>query len=196
MKISCYNQKLFGNCFNQRECGKNVPEKEAFRLGPELQIGEQGMGKKKKQEKEKKRKEKDEKLLKDKAEKKAKAKRTDKEKGVPEALQETPKAALEMPEAMQMEKETRHGTQTDAAEIFRVLGDEVRMQILELLEDGELCAADLLKSLSIAQSTLSHHMKKLVEADVVRCRYHGKWSYYSINRETLRKAAACLGKWS
>lgn len=75
---------------------------------------------------------------------------------------------------------------------FRALGDGIRLQIIDLIADGELCGAELLQSLNIVQSTLSHHMKTLCESGVVRCRRHGKWSYYSVNREILAQAAAFL----
>ena len=83
-----------------------------------------------------------------------------------------------------------------SAEAFRALGDESRMQILELLKDREMCAGDLLKSLSIVQSTFSHHIKILVEAGIVRCRRQGKWSYYSIDKETLKRISTYIMKWS
>lgn len=82
---------------------------------------------------------------------------------------------------------------TAAALLFRAMGDDVRLQIVQLIrENGELCAADLLKSVSIVQSTLSHHMKILCESGVVACRRQGKWSYYSIDAQKLKEAAAYL----
>ena len=82
-----------------------------------------------------------------------------------------------------------------AALLFRAMGDDVRLQIVQLIRaSGELCAADLLKSVSIVQSTLSHHMKILCESGVVACRRQGKWSYYSIDAEKLEQAAAYLEK--
>lgn len=82
-----------------------------------------------------------------------------------------------------------------AAERFRALGDENRLRILALLEERELCAGDLLKSLSIVQSTLSHHMKILVESGLVTCRKQGKWSYYSINADLREELDDVLGQW-
>lgn len=70
------------------------------------------------------------------------------------------------------------------AERFRALGDENRLQILMLLEGRELCAGDILESLNIAQSTLSHHMKILTESGIVKCRRQGKWAYYSTDSKT------------
>jgi ArsR family transcriptional regulator len=53
--------------------------------------------------------------------------------------------------------------------------------ILEMLQSGEKCACVLLEKLEIVQSTLSHHMKILVESEVVSARKQGKWTYYSIS---------------
>jgi ArsR family transcriptional regulator len=76
--------------------------------------------------------------------------------------------------------------------IFRALGDEIRLQILEFLEEREMCAADILKLLPIVQSTLSHHMKILCEAQLVLCRREGRWSYYVLNKPIFQEAAAQL----
>jgi ArsR family transcriptional regulator len=82
------------------------------------------------------------------------------------------------------------------AEILRAFGDVNRLQILDLLQGGELCARDLLEAVDIVQSTLSHHMKILVDAGIVRCRKQGKWSYYSINHDTLALVSEYTMKWS
>ena len=83
-----------------------------------------------------------------------------------------------------------------AAERFRALGDENRLRILALLADRELCAGDILKSLSIVQSTLSHHMKILVESGLVTCRKQGKWSYYSVDPGLRGELDSLIGLWS
>lgn len=86
-------------------------------------------------------------------------------------------------------------SENEAALIFRALGDETRLRIVGMLEEHELCAADLLKSVSIVQSTLSHHMKILCDSGAVNCRREGRWSYYSINAEIMEKAADYLKKY-
>lgn len=73
----------------------------------------------------------------------------------------------------------------DAALICRALGDENRMQIVQMLTDGEKCACKLLEKFEITQPTLSHHMKILCECGLVEVRKEGKWSHYSLNCETL-----------
>lgn len=67
------------------------------------------------------------------------------------------------------------------AKIFKSFSDENRLVILQLLCGGEKCACKLQDALSIGQSTLSHHMKILCEAGVVKTRKEGKWTYYSID---------------
>ena len=67
-----------------------------------------------------------------------------------------------------------------AARIFKAIGDENRLRILSLLRSGERCACKLLEDMHISQSTLSHHMKLLCDAELVYGRKEGKWVYYSI----------------
>jgi len=70
---------------------------------------------------------------------------------------------------------------SENAKVFKAFCDENRLQILELLQSGEKCACVLLDRLNICQSTLSHHMKILIESNVVTPRKEGKWTYYSIS---------------
>lgn len=67
--------------------------------------------------------------------------------------------------------------------IFKCLSDSNRLNILNYLGEGELCACELLEYLNISQSTLSYHMKTMLECGLVKVRQVGKWSYYRINRE-------------
>lgn len=67
------------------------------------------------------------------------------------------------------------------AKILKAFCDEQRLAILELLQDGEKCACELLDKLDITQSTLSHHMKILCESGIVTGRKEGKWMHYSIS---------------
>ena len=80
------------------------------------------------------------------------------------------------------------------AKIFKAFCDENRLKILELLQTGEKCACVLLERLNIGQSTLSHHMKLLVQSGIVSSRNSGKWTYYSISLEGARTAATLLAQ--
>lgn len=73
----------------------------------------------------------------------------------------------------------------DVALICKALSDSNRLHIVIALLQGEMCACRLLEQFSITQPTLSHHMKVLCECGLIRVRKEGKWSYYSLNCETL-----------
>ena len=80
----------------------------------------------------------------------------------------------------------------DAAKICRALGDPNRLQIVQMLSGGEMCACRLLDHLEITQPTLSHHMKILCECGLVDTRRDGKWSHYSLNCGTLAGFKLCI----
>jgi ArsR family transcriptional regulator len=76
--------------------------------------------------------------------------------------------------------------------LFKAFCDETRLMVLELLQSGEKCACVLLEKVVVGQSTLSHHMKILVESGIVNARKEGKWMYYSISAEGSENAARLL----
>lgn len=78
------------------------------------------------------------------------------------------------------------------AKVFKAFCDVNRLQILEMLRDGEKCACNLLEELEIGQSTLSHHMKILCDSGIVVRRREGKWTHYSISVEGRKRAEELL----
>jgi DNA-binding transcriptional ArsR family regulator len=73
------------------------------------------------------------------------------------------------------------------AERFRVLGDATRARILyAVLEAGELCVSDLAATVDAPESTVSHALRWLRGAGVVRARRSGKMMYYSLDDEHVR----------
>jgi DegV family protein with EDD domain len=70
--------------------------------------------------------------------------------------------------------------------------DVTRLKVLELLRKGEKSATVLQEQTGAGQSTLSHHMKILVESGVVTSRKEGKWTYYSICESGGSYAAGLL----
>ena len=76
--------------------------------------------------------------------------------------------------------------------IFKALCDENRVQILRILQNGELCACHLLEALNLSQPTLSHHMKVLCDSGLVVGRKDGKWMHYSISEEGTEIAVKVL----
>ena len=83
---------------------------------------------------------------------------------------------------------------SDSAKIFAAFCDETRLRALELLRNGEKCADALLKQVEVGQSTLSHHMKILVESKIVTARREGKRTYYSICEEGRKYAVELLDR--
>ncbi len=81
-----------------------------------------------------------------------------------------------------------------AAKIFKALGDENRLHILNDLCGGEKCACDLLEDMKITQPTLSHHMKILCDSGIVKARKEGKWTHYSINPNGIKTVMGSLWK--
>lgn len=78
--------------------------------------------------------------------------------------------------------------------LFKALADQNRLQIIELLRNGEKCACVLLEELNIAQPTLSHHMKILVDAELVNYRKEGKWMHYSLREDAKAYILECVEK--
>lgn len=72
------------------------------------------------------------------------------------------------------------------ARTFKAMSDENRLRILDLLREREYNASELLEEMDFGQSTLSHHMKILLNAEVVQARKNGKWIYYSIRKDTYQ----------
>jgi ArsR family transcriptional regulator len=79
-----------------------------------------------------------------------------------------------------------------AQRLFHALSDETRLQLLDLLRDGEQCVCDLTDALAAAQSRLSFHLKTLKDAGLVTDRRQGRWVYYALNPEAVDAAAAFL----
>ena len=80
----------------------------------------------------------------------------------------------------------------DRAKIFKAFCDENRLQILDMLKSGEKCACKLVDELNISQSTLSHHMKILCDAGIVKGRKDGKWVHYSLDEDGAKRAEEIL----
>ncbi len=76
---------------------------------------------------------------------------------------------------------TSANTPTKTISGFHALSEPLRLQVIELLRERELCVCELCEYLGVAQSKLSFHLKILKEAELVRTRQEGRWIYYSLN---------------
>jgi len=75
---------------------------------------------------------------------------------------------------------------TKNTRFFKALSDPNRLMIVDMLSCGELCACVILEKFNITQPTLSHHMKILCECSLVNGRKEGKWTYYSLDSDTVK----------
>ena len=85
-----------------------------------------------------------------------------------------------------MNRNTKHLTAAEnrlgegMAKCFKALSDESRAKIVLMLFSGATNACDFIDELKISQPTLSHHLKVLSEAQIVRCKKEGKWRIYEL----------------
>lgn len=73
----------------------------------------------------------------------------------------------------------------ELSSIFKIFSDPSRLEILDLLSCGELCACELLEHFQFSQPTLSHHMKSLIDNNLVTTRKNGNKHMYQLNHAIL-----------
>ena len=66
------------------------------------------------------------------------------------------------------------------AKIFKALSDPIRLRIVALLLEGELCVCDLMAVLELPQSTVSRHLANLRHAGLVEDERRGGWMFYRL----------------
>lgn len=71
------------------------------------------------------------------------------------------------------------------ADLFKVLSDETRLKILQLLSAEQLCACDIIEEFNITQPTLSYHMKILREKNLVVTERDGNRVLYALDEENV-----------
>jgi ArsR family transcriptional regulator len=74
----------------------------------------------------------------------------------------------------------------DLAELFKVFGDTTRIRILYVLFEAEMCVCDIAQILNMTQSAISHQLRLLKQARLVRNRREGKQIYYSLADDHVR----------
>ncbi|WP_073011072.1 ArsR/SmtB family transcription factor [Clostridium amylolyticum] len=74
----------------------------------------------------------------------------------------------------------------DLAELFKVFGDSTRVKILSALFESEMCVCDLSVALSMTQSAISHQLRVLKQANLVKFRREGKVVYYSLSDNHIK----------
>ncbi len=83
-----------------------------------------------------------------------------------------------------------------AARVFKALGDPARVRLLSMIaatDQQEACVCDLIEPVGLAQPTVSHHLKVLLEAGLVERERRGSWAYYRLRRDAVAAITRALG---
>jgi len=73
------------------------------------------------------------------------------------------------------------------ADLFKLFGDGTRLRILWALSESEMCVCDLCALLQMKQPAVSHQLKNLKQARIVKSRRDGKVIYYSLDDDHMRE---------
>lgn len=82
----------------------------------------------------------------------------------------------------------------EAAELFKILSVDKRIEIIELLKKEPMSVNALAGALGITQSAVSQHLRVLKGTGLVKDERQGYWIYYSLNRDTLEKCRQRLNR--
>ncbi|WP_096189470.1 ArsR/SmtB family transcription factor [Evansella halocellulosilytica] len=72
---------------------------------------------------------------------------------------------------------------SEAAEIIKLMSDKTRLTMMALLHIEELCVCEFVEIFQSSQPSVSQHLRKLKDKDLVRERRKGQWIFYSINED-------------
>ena len=77
--------------------------------------------------------------------------------------------------------------------IMESLSDPIRINILELMMDGETCVCDIVKVTGLSQPKISYHIKILKDSGLINDRQEGRWVYYKLDLEVLSDIQNWMG---
>lgn len=83
---------------------------------------------------------------------------------------------------------------TDMMLFLKALADDNRLKIVSLLSVNKCCACELLEHFEFSQPALSHHMKILEKAKIVKLEKKGKWVHYSLNKAHIHQFVEVIKK--
>lgn len=84
-------------------------------------------------------------------------------------------------------KMPKYGEISDLSDFFKVMGDSTRLQLLMALQLDEFCVSDLSYLLNMTRSAISHQLKALKVAKLIKSRKEGKIVYYSLDDDHVRE---------
>ena len=78
------------------------------------------------------------------------------------------------------------------AEVLKAVAHPVRLQIIELLEQGEHCVGDVVEKLGVPQSVVSQQLGLMKDKQVLQCRREGTKAFYSIKNMNVINLLHCV----
>jgi len=81
----------------------------------------------------------------------------------------------------------------DISKLMVSFSDPFRLEIIDLMMDGEVCVCDIMKLTNLSQSRISYHIKILKEAGLISDRQEGRWVYYKLDLEVLSDIQNWMG---
>ncbi|MGM9551660.1 MAG: ArsR/SmtB family transcription factor [Clostridia bacterium] len=78
----------------------------------------------------------------------------------------------------------------DLAELYKVFGDSTRIKILYVLFESEMCVCDIAETLNMTMSAISHQLRVLKQARLVKYRKEGKTVYYALSDDHVKSILA------
>ncbi len=79
----------------------------------------------------------------------------------------------------------------DLSDLFKILGDPTRTKILFVLEKGDLCVSDISNAVNMTKYAVSHQLRTLKQAKLVKCKRDGKEMIYSLDDDHVSTLFEC-----
>lgn len=75
------------------------------------------------------------------------------------------------------------GQVTSLSSLLKLVGEESRLKILCILKQGQHCVCEIEEHVNLSQSLISHHLKDLKKAELLKDEKKGQWVYYSLTNK-------------
>ncbi|MBE2188808.1 MAG: winged helix-turn-helix transcriptional regulator [Candidatus Kapabacteria bacterium] len=78
------------------------------------------------------------------------------------------------------------------AEVCKALGHSLRIEVIDLLQDNELCFTDILENTGGLKSNLSQHLSVMTKKGILKMRREGQCNYYSLSSKKVAQACRLM----
>ncbi|MBL7214582.1 MAG: winged helix-turn-helix transcriptional regulator [Phycisphaerae bacterium] len=85
-----------------------------------------------------------------------------------------------------------HETAQHVADVLKAVAHPVRLQIIELLKQGEMCVGDLVERLGVPQAVASQQLGLMKDKQILQCRRDGTKAFYSIKNANVINLLHCV----